>query len=94
MSIAFTQYLRPFGRRQSVSIDVPAEVEALASRLIAAGYVFEVEVLRTGHVSMDCSRPGDDEPVAHEVVENGQNVPNAVARLVHDAARCALRATN
>lgn len=93
MSIAFTQYLRPDGRRQPVSIDAAPEVEALAARLVEAGYVFEVEVLRTGQVSMDCSRPGDDMPVAMEVVENGPNVPNAVARLVHEASRRALHRT-
>jgi hypothetical protein len=81
MSIAFTQYLRPNGRAAPVSIDMSPETEALAAELGGAGYRFEIEVLRTGDVSMDCSR-GPDDVLAIEVVPNGPAVVEAVERLV------------
>jgi hypothetical protein len=85
--IPFTQFLRPDGRRMDVSVERPPEVYALAMGLVANGYRFEIEELRDGTVSMDCSRPEDDGPVAMELCRNGPEVPDAVDRLVRAAAR-------
>ena len=90
MSIPFTQFLRPDGRRRDVTIDMPEEIEAKAHELIEAGYRFEIEELTTGHVHMDCSRPDDDEPVALKVCANGPPVITAVTELVNDAYERAL----
>jgi len=84
MSIPFTQYLRPDGRRRDDSIDRPVEVEEQAKRLIAGGVRFEAEVLRTGEVSLEAVLK--DESLALEVVRNGPGVPEAVDRLVRAAA--------
>jgi len=86
--IDFTQYLMPNGRRKTVSIERPTEVYQKAKALMLAGYRFEIEVLSTGEIHMDCSHGADDEgPVAVEVCANGPDVPIAVDRLVDTAAR-------
>lgn len=82
MSIPFTQYLRPNGRRVEVDIDRPEEIERKAQQIIAAGYVFECEHLSTGHASLTIADPEKEEDVAIEVVMNGPDVPAAVDRLV------------
>jgi hypothetical protein len=89
MSIPFTQYLRPDGRRRPTEIDMPGEVEALAHKFIGAGGRFESEELMTGHVSLTAVHTVEDEPqdIVIEVCANGPAVPDAVERLVHAADR-------
>lgn len=83
MAIPFTQYMRPMGDRKPVTIDRPEEIEKLALWVIDHGAHFDIEVLRTGQISMTCER-GED-VLAHEVVENGPPVVEAVDRLVKAA---------
>lgn len=85
MSIPFTELVLPEGRRREISIDRPADVVAMAAALIGKGFRFEVERLRTGEVSMDCSRPADDGPVSMQICANGPGVPDAVDVLVREA---------
>lgn len=91
MAVPFTQYLRPNGRKAPVTIERPPEIEALARRLIEGGCTFELELLSTGVVSMECVGPtdehGDPDSLAVELVPNGPGVPPAVDRLVADAVR-------
>ena len=87
--IDFTQYLMPHGRAKPVSVDRPDDVYQKARELIRAGYHFEIEMLSTGDVHMDCSRDGSDEPLANELCANGPDVPPAVDRLVDTAWRAA-----
>jgi len=84
MAISFTQYMRPDGRRVSVTIDRPAEIEALADHFLASGGRYECEHLTTGHVSLTAVKMVDDEmaDVEIEVCANGPTVPDAVDRLV------------
>lgn len=85
--ILFTQFLLPDGRRELRTFDAGAEVNSLANELIGAGYRFECEVLRTGHVHMDCCGPTreGDGPIALQVSSNGPEVVAAVEQLVRDA---------
>ena len=85
MAIPFTQFLRPDGRKTSVSIDMPEEIELMATALIESGYKFEIEELSTGMVHMDCSTYGAEGPVALELCQNGPPVIAAVERLVRDS---------
>lgn len=90
MSIPFTQFLLPYGERRPRTFDASPEVEALADQLIAAGYRFECEILRTGQVNLDCCGPalgGDtgDAPLAMEICDNGPPVVGAVERVVREA---------
>ena len=78
--IHFTQYLRPDGRREPVTIDRPEEIAKLASLITDRGYRFECEHLATGHASLTIAGLDDDEDI--EVVPNGPEVPAAVDRLI------------
>ena len=61
MSIPFTQYHLPNGRRTTESYDPgsPA-IQALADKIIAVGGRFEAEILRTGQVSLTVAAPLPD----------------------------------
>lgn len=80
MTIPFTQYLRPDGRKRPVDIERSPEIEAIAQRFIESGGKYECEELRTGHASLTAVKYGDD--VAIELTMNGPLVPDAVDRLV------------
>lgn len=78
--IAFTQFLLPNGQRRTVYVERSKEVEALAKKIAEAGYVFECEVLTTGHVHLTISNEIND--WASEVVSNDAAVPEAVDRMI------------
>lgn len=96
MSIPFTQYLRPDGGRQQITIERPKEIEELAQRLIVCGYRFEIEMLTTGEVSIEVVRdipdPDCTDSLALEICQNGPGtekalgVPETVDRLITRAA--------
>lgn len=83
MSIPFTQYLRPNGRTKEVMIDMPADIELKAGKLIESGCHFDIEVLSTGIISMTCER--EDDVLAIRLSTNGPEVPIAVGKLIDDA---------
>lgn len=89
MSIEFTQYLMPNGRKSSQSIARPSEVEDKAKAVIAAGGAFEMEMLNvpTGlpNVSITCAY--EDEDIAHEICVNGPPVLENVDLVVDEAHR-------
>ena len=89
MTIPFTQYLRPNGRKQQVEWDGTDEQEKLASEFIARGGWYECEELSTGHASLTACFIVDDEPqdIAIEVVMNGPAVVDAVDRLIRKSAK-------
>ena len=86
--IPFTQYLRPNGRKTSVSIEMPEDIVGLAFAFIIRGGWFEVEELITGHASLTACYVVDGEPqdIAIRVVENGPPVVPAVEALIREAA--------
>lgn len=81
--IAFTQYLRPNGRRVRVTAPVSDEAYSLAMEILAAGYVFEVEELMNGLVSQTVS--DDDSDIAIRVSANGPAVTDAREELIREA---------
>jgi hypothetical protein len=84
MSIPFTQYLRPDGRKRAMTIDMDKEIEDKAQLLIAKGLHFDIEELTTGLISMTC---GDSEEIiSMEVCPNGPEVVESVKKLVQYAA--------
>ena len=89
MSIPFTQYLRPDGRKTPVEIDGSAEIEGLAESFIAAGGRYECEHLTTGHASLTAVYfvDGEDQDIAIEVTPNGPEVVPAVDRLVRASVK-------
>lgn len=88
--VPFMQFLRPNGERRPTSIDRPPDIVELSGKLIRAGYRFQIEELMTGQVSMTCSPRDEDEQdelgdLAHEICNNGPEVPERVDKLVRDA---------
>jgi hypothetical protein len=81
-SLTFTQYLRPDGRQQPVSIDVPQNVYDAAAVLQSRGLRFECEMLTTGEVSLTIHDPIKEQDVDSRVVPNGPGVPGAVHDLI------------
>jgi hypothetical protein len=81
----------PNGQRREVEIDRPEEVERVAELLIESGARFEIEMLSNYRtISMTCESEvenEDDGTLAHELVENGPAIPEAVDRLVATAFR-------
>lgn len=83
MSIPFTQFKMPHGHEVCVTIDRSRAIEGKALTLMEAGYRFEIEMLMTGDVNMECIR-GED-CIAGELCTNGPAVPEAVDRMIERA---------
>ena len=83
--ILFTQYFRPDGKTEPVTIHLP-EIQRQADELLALGYRFECEVLRTNEASFTIIHPARESEgdLAIEVVPNGPEVPAAVTRLIRN----------
>lgn len=88
-TIPFTQFFRPDGRRQSVTITRPCEIRHIAAELIATGHEFHIEVLRTREISMTCFDMSLEEDIAIEVCPNGPEVLTAVDKLIQSAKEAA-----
>lgn len=86
MSIPFTQYLLPDGRRRDEAIDRPGEIEAIANRFIAAGGRYECEILTTGEVSLTAVKEVDGEEQDVGIVLC-PNAPGAVGPKVDELVR-------
>lgn len=84
VSIPFTQYILPHGRREAVTIQVPDAIGTKANKIIAAGYRFECEVLTTGHASFTIHDPTEEYDVAIKICANGPNVSDTVAALINE----------
>lgn len=84
MSIPFTQFLRPHGRRQTVLITLDRVAEAKAFLILAAGYQFQCEELTTGQASFTIFDPTIQEDVAIKICPNGPAVPKTVTALIMD----------
>ncbi len=85
MSIEFTEFMLPNGKRRPVNIDRPDQIEDKARKIVEAGYVFECEVLRTGMISLTVADPHEDRDVEIVLVPNGPQVPVGVDTLVERA---------
>jgi hypothetical protein len=87
MSIEFTQYLMPDGRKSPQFIDRPEEVEGKAKAVVEAGGWFEMEMLNVPsglpNVSITCAYQGDD--LVMELAVNGPPVVKAVDAVVEEA---------
>ena len=83
MTIPFTQYFLPDGHTNAVAFDMEPEVEARASVLIKKGCHFDIEMLRTGEISMTCEK--GEYVVSIVICENGAAVVESVCTLVDNA---------
>lgn len=94
MSIEFTQFMRPNGRRKQEVLDnVPDDVQVLVDKLVEMGAKFEIEVLTTGDVHGDVSIPDEDEDgdddgvLANFIHANGPGLHEAIYGMVREAAK-------
>jgi hypothetical protein len=81
-SIPFTQYLRPQGHTQRIAVRRPFAITQKAKHILSLGYVFEIEVLRTGQVSVSIADNKKGEDVEIEVCNNGPEVLIAVDTMI------------
>lgn len=84
MAIPFTQYLMPDGRKHSVSIDRPEEIEKMAQDIVNKGHRFECEMLSDYETcSFTISAIDPDEPdVAITIAKNGPDVPVKIDEMI------------
>jgi len=82
--ITFTQFIPPNGIKRDITISRPQEIENQANDLIKYGCSFEIEILSTGHVSMEIMLK-NNWSLANELVPNGPEVLSAVDRLIKRA---------
>ena len=75
----------PDGKKRTVTMEHPGEW--MAHELISEGWNFEIEILQTGHVSMEVCRDDRDEheTLANELCLNGPEVVKSVDRLIQNA---------
>jgi hypothetical protein len=76
----FTRYELPDGRKSDEIIDVSPATERLAAQLMQKGFRFEVELLRTGEVHLDCCN--NERQLWNIVRPNGPGMRLAVEELV------------
>ncbi len=85
MTIPFTQYLMPDGRKSLQLIDMDEETENKAQEILDAGYAFEMEMLRDYKTcSFSIFDPRRDCDVAMEIAVNGPPVLVAIKKLIMD----------
>lgn len=82
MIVHFTEYVLPNGAQRLRNFDVPDILRPEVEDLIGEGCAFEMEVLRTGEVSLTIERAdeetGDHWVLAHELVEEESKVSTEV----------------
>lgn len=83
--IEFTQFLLPHGRQVPTTIERPYPIADMAAELVAAGRRLEIEMLRTGEISMAVEY--GDHTLAIEIVPNGPEVLMAVDKMICEAHR-------
>lgn len=83
MTIPFTQYLRPDGRKRPVTINRSLDIEDKAAQVMKLGYAFEIEELITGQVSMTVTSSEGD--LIIKICDNDPSVLHTVDTLVSDA---------
>lgn len=84
MSITFTQYLRPNGKKLMVVIDMDKDTEDKAIKLIQHGCHFEIEVLNTGLVAMYSYKRDDEDCISIKLCENGPSIVEGVKELINE----------
>lgn len=83
MTIIFTRFHKPNGRRSKVEIDRPTDIDKMARDLVRYGYDFEIEVLRGDEIHMTVSN--EDGDLCSRICENGPQVPISVDEMIAEA---------
>lgn len=83
-SIPFTQFSLPKGERRAISIMVAPAAAAKAQTIIAAGFTFECEVLRSGNVSLTITHPEKGDLAIRVRRNDRRSIVAAVEEMVRD----------
>lgn len=84
-NIQFTKYSLPKGYKSQVTIDRPEHICNMAKELEKKGYHFDIEILRTGEVSMTVESNDGELPGAMKVCSNDEQVPINVDVMILEA---------
>jgi hypothetical protein len=82
-AVQFTRFHLPDGRREEVTIDLEAETSAKARQLKNGGFLFAIEVLRTGDVHGDVS--DDEGQLSNFLCANGPGMKESVSEMIENA---------
>lgn len=83
MSVKFTQYLRPNGRKKIIYIDLKPEIEKMANTIIDMNYRFEAEVL-SDDLTCSFTITSNEEDHYCILVPNGPEVPQKISEMIYD----------
>ena len=79
-TVKVTQYLMPDGRQKQITTRLLKTSEKDYLDMLKAGYYFEIEMLRTGLISVTITKDEDDIDI--EVIPNGHEVQEAMAKML------------
>lgn len=84
VTVGFTQYMMPNGRKVPVSITLegPIELESKVQSILDAGLSFGIEMLTTGQISMTIEDIANGMDADIRVCNNGPGVPEKVKELI------------
>jgi len=82
MKVEFTQYLRPDGRKQTITMDVPDDLKEKIDFIIKNNHEFTCEVLTTGEVALYVSN--NEEDIECLIVNNGPGMKEKVIELINN----------
>jgi len=89
MTIEFTRYNKPNGRKNTEMITIDPETDALGNKLIESGITFSSEILRTGTVALyaiNNNLPDAEEQELCYISANGPEIIGKVKGMINEAA--------
>lgn len=84
MNIEFTQFFLPNGRREQVTTEVSDDLRDKVDQILENGFRFEIEVLRTGHVSATINDPIGERDAAFSITTNGPEVQAGIEKMIRE----------
>lgn len=80
--ISFTQYLRPDGRKKSVTIEVDNSVAIKAQEILDKGFKFECEELLSGMCSFTIHDPEAERDASIRLHPNASGVRECIVNMI------------
>lgn len=75
-------FIPPDGRRENITVDLDPDTFLKAEKILADGFVFQVEYLSTGEVSWTIANLEEEEDVAFNIVASHVDATEAVTALI------------
>lgn len=78
-------FIPPHGRSENITVDLDPETFLKAEKIMADGFVFQVEHLRlVGQVSWTIHNIEEEQDVAFNIVAEGTDTTEAVTKLIKE----------